>query len=824
MKKILKFGGSSVGNAERIKTVVSIVAKTVKDNQIFVIISAFQGVTDILISLAKIAGNGENYNEKLASLKQRHQAVVSELFKEGKHKKEIFATIEKKFQELSNLLQGIYLLKENSARSLDAVICFGEILSCLIIYSYGESVGMPLYFVDTRELIITDATFGNAKVDFVKTNELIKNYFLSKKSIPIITGFIASASDGSTTTLGRSGSDYSASIFGAALSVEMIEIWTDVDGVLTTDPRIVKEAFVLPKISYEEAMEMSHFGAKVIHPQTVQPAVVLGIPFLIKNTLNPDAPGTLISHETTNHTVVVKGIATIDKCALISIKGSFMTGVVGSSMRIFKAIASKGVSVILISQGSSEYTLCLAVRNEDISLAILGLQEEFQNELQNKSIIFLTKEHQAIVAIVGDEMEGRPGVAGKLFSTLGRHKINISAIAQGASERNISFVINSVDKERAIKVIHEAFYAKNKKINIFMIGVGQIGASLLKKINEQKNYLAKNNSLEFRVVALANSKKMFWAEEGINISKWKAEMIKSDENMDVKVFVSKMLELNLPNSVFVDCTANEDVAMSYADILSKGIGVVTPNKKANSGKFAYYKKLKQISKEQNVDFLYETNVGAGLPVINTLNDLLVTGDKIIKIEAVLSGTLSFIFNNFGDTKSSKKSLEKSFSALVKEAKDLGYTEPDPRDDLSGIDVARKILILGREMGLSLELKDVKVESLISAKCRNAKSVPEFFIELKKMDKDFEKLRKKASAKNQVLRYVAILENGKAKVSLQNVGKDSPLYNMSDTENVISFTTKRYDKTPLVIKGPGAGVEVTSAGVLADIIKFANNKI
>jgi len=813
MKKILKFGGSSVGNAERIKTVVSLISKAGKNDQIFVVISAFQGVTDLLISLVKMAGKGEDFQENLLVFKQRHTSIISELFKDGKYKKEISDLIENKFQELSDLLQGILLLKENSPRSIDAVVCFGEILSCLIISSYGKSIGAPLYFVDARELIHTDTTFGNAKVDFIKTNEAIKNYFASNKNIPIITGFIARSFDGSTTTLGRSGSDYSASIFGAALEVGLIEIWTDVDGILTTDPRIVKEAFVLPKVSYEEAMELSHFGAKVIHPQTVQPAVVLGIPLLIKNTLNPKAPGTLISHETTNHTVVVKGIAAIDDCALITIKGSFMIGVVGASMRVFKAIATKGVSIILISQGSSEYTLCLAVRSIDLFLALSGLEEEFQNELQLRSIAFFTKENQSIVAVVGEEMAGRPGVAGKLFSTLGKYKINISAIAQGASERNISCVINSADKAKAIKVIHEAFYSKNKIINIFLVGAGQIGASLLKKINEQKVSLAKNKSLEFKVVAIANSKKLLWNVDGINISSWKKEIVKSGTNMDVKNFVSKMTELNLPNSVFVDCTANEDIAMSYVDILFKNISIVSPNKKANSGKLTYYKKLRQVSKENNMSFLYETNVGAGLPVINTLQDLLITGDKVLKIEAVLSGTLSYIFNNFNG--------KKSFSALVKEAKDLGYTEPDPRDDLSGMDVARKILILTRETGLSLELKDVKVESLMSVKCKNAKSVPEFFIELKKMDKDFEKLRKKASAKDQVLRFVATLENGKAKVELKNVGKDNPLYNMSGTDNVISFTTKRYDKTPLVIKGPGAGVEVTSAGVLADIIKVAD---
>jgi bifunctional aspartokinase / homoserine dehydrogenase 1 len=811
--KVLKFGGSSVATPARIQSVIEII-RPYLNGEIAVVFSAFGGVTDVLIQISQFALQGDlEYKQKLAEIEKRHLEAVRALINVQKQSS-ILAQVKFMMNELEDVLHGVYLVKERTTRTLDYVMSFGERLSSYIIAEAFKDKGIHAEFLDARKVVRTDNHFGYAKVDFEVTNKLIFDHFKGRKGVQIITGFVGTSETGETTTLGRSGSDYTAAIFAAALGASDLEIWTDVDGMMTADPRLVKKAFTVPQMSYEEAMELSHFGAKVIFPATMQPAMMNHIPIWIKNTFNPAFKGTVIHAESTNGKMI-KGISSMNGISLLNLQGSGLLGVVGASMRLFATLARERINVILISQASSEHSICFAVDRQFSAQAKSAIEKEFQYELLNEEIDAVQAEDDlSIVAVVGDGMKHSPGTSGRMFSALGKNGVNVVAIAQGASERNISAVIRQVDVAKALNALHEAFFLSDRKLlNIFLVGTGLIGKVLLDMIREQFEKLASESLLEVNVVAIANSRKMLFREDGLKPETCLEEMNEKGEPMAMQSFFDKMVELNLTNSIFVDCTSSEQVTAFYEPILSANISIVTPNKKANSGSQEKYLLLKQTAFRRSVKFLYETNVGAGLPVINTMNDLLLSGDKVVRIEAVLSGTLNFIFSSFIEGK--------KFSEVVKEAKAKGYTEPDPRDDLNGMDVARKILILSREAGSQMELQDIKVENLVPADCQGEMDIDEFFSRLAKHDGDYETMRQNAAAKKEKLRYMAVLEGGKVMIQLGSVNEQHPFYSLSGSDNIILLTTERYDERPMVIRGPGAGAHVTAAGVFADVIRIGH---
>jgi bifunctional aspartokinase / homoserine dehydrogenase 1 len=802
-----------VATPARIQSVIGIIEPYLKAD-VAIVFSAFGGVTDSLIQMSAQALEGDqNYKLKLSEIEKRHLEAVRSLV--GVHKQSsILAQVKFMMNELEDILHGVFLVKERTPRTLDYIMSFGERLSAYIISEAFRAKGLPAQFLDARTVIRTDNNFGYAKVDFEKTNKHIRDHFKNHQDVQIITGFIATSETGETTTLGRSGSDYTAAIFAAALGASDLEIWTDVDGMMTADPRLVKKAFTVPQMSYEEAMELSHFGAKVIFPATMQPAMVNRIPIWIKNTFNPTFSGTVIHSEYTNGKMI-KGISSMNGISLLNLQGSGLLGVVGASMRLFATLAREKVNVILISQASSEHSICLAVDSQHAARAKAAIEKEFQFELRNEEIDEVHVERDlSIVAVVGDGMKHSPGTSGRMFNALGRNGVNVIAIAQGSSERNISAVIRHADVAKALNSLHEAFFLSDRKLlNVFIVGTGLIGKVLIDMINDQFGKLAKESLLEINVVAIANSRKMYFREDGLNLDTCVAEMPTNGEAMSMKAFVDHMTGLNLPNSIFVDCTSSEEVTSHYEAILSANVSIVTPNKKANSGPLEKYQLLRNTAFKRGAKFLYETNVGAGLPVINTMNDLLLSGDKVIRIEAVLSGTLNFIFSSFVEGK--------KFSQVVREAKVKGYTEPDPRDDLNGMDVARKILILSREAGWNLELSDITVEDLVPEDCRGEMTTDEFFKMLEKHDAVFESLRKKASEKKAKLRYMAVLDNGVVSIQLGAVDEHHPFYSLAGSDNIILLTTERYNERPMVIRGPGAGAHVTAAGVFADIIRIGH---
>ncbi len=811
--KVLKFGGSSVATPARIRSVIEIL-KPYLSGEVAVVFSAFGGVTDDLIHISKLALEGnQQYKQKADQLEKRHLDAVRELLIIQKQSS-ILAQVKIKMNELEDVLHGVYLVKERTPRTLDYIMSFGERLSAYIISEAMKDQGIAAEYLDARTVIRTDNHFGHAKVDFEITNKLIIDHFTHHPDVQIITGFVGTANTGETTTLGRSGSDYTAAIFAGALSAKGLEIWTDVDGMMTADPRLVKKAFTVPQMSYEEAMELSHFGAKVIFPATMHPAMVNSIPIWIKNTFNPGFEGTVIHAESTNGKLI-KGISSMNGVSLLNIQGSGLLGVVGVSMRLFATLAKERINVILISQASSEHSICIAIESSVAQQAKQAIEKEFIHEIRSEEINEVYTENDlSIVAVVGDGMKHSPGTSGRMFSGLGKNGINVIAIAQGSSERNISAVVRQVDIAKALNALHESFFLSDHKVlNIFLVGTGLIGNALINMMKDQFLKLAKDNLLEVNVVAVANSKKMLFDTEGLPLNACIADMKQNGEAMNMATFVDRMVRANKPNSIFVDCTSSEEVTDFYARILDANISVVTPNKKANSGSFEKYQDLKSIAFKRGVKFFYETNVGAGLPVINTLNDLLLSGDRVISIEGVLSGTLNFIFSAF------KEGIK--FSEVVREAKAKGYTEPDPRDDLSGMDVARKILILSRETGLALDLADIEVENLVPVDCRGNMTVDQFFSALEKHDKVFDQLRVKAADKKEKLRYKAVLQNGKVKVQLGSVDEQHPFYSLAGSDNIILLTTERYHDRPMVIRGPGAGATVTAAGVFADIIRIGH---
>lgn len=810
--KVLKFGGSSVATSQRIKSVIEIIRS--RPDGRAVIFSAFGGVTDLLIQISQRALEGNNdYLPRLEEVEKRHLEVARDLLSVQKQGS-ILAQVKIRINELEDVLHGVFLVKERTSRTLDYIMSFGERLSAFIIAEALKDNGIQAEYLDARNVIRTDDNFGYAKVDFDITNRLIQQYFDEHKTLQIITGFIGMSESGETTTLGRSGSDYTAAIFAGALKAEALEIWTDVNGMMTADPRLVKKAFTVPQMSYEEAMELSHFGAKVIFPATMQPAMAGKIPIWIKNTFDPAVRGTVISSEVTNGKVI-KGISSMNQVSLINVTGSGLVGVVGVSMRLFATLAREKINVILISQASSEHSICFAIESKYARRAKTALEKEFQYEIQNEEMEEVNVEDDfSIVAVVGEGMKHNPGTSGRMFSALGKNGVNVFAIAQGSSERNISSVVRQADVSKTLNALHEAFFLSDRKVlNIFLVGTGLIGKTLLTMMHDHHKQLASDSLLEVNVIAMANSRKMLVNEDGLDFVTSVDKMTGEGEAMNMKAFVEKMSDLNLPNSIFVDCTSSEEVTGFYEAILNANVSIVTPNKKANSGTLEKYRTLKTTAVKRGVKFLYETNVGAGLPVINTMNDLLSSGDKVISIEAVLSGTLNFIFSSFVEGR--------KFSDVVKEAKEKGYTEPDPRDDLNGMDVARKILILAREAGWELELSDITVENLVPESCRGEMAIDQFFKELAKHDDVFEKLRKNAASKNEKLRYMAVLDNGKVTIQLGSVDDKHPFYSLAGSDNIILFTTERYHERPMVIRGPGAGAAVTAAGVFADIIRIGH---
>ncbi|MFK7808768.1 MAG: bifunctional aspartate kinase/homoserine dehydrogenase I [Saprospiraceae bacterium] len=814
--KVLKFGGSSVAKPERIQSVIDILNDYYKSGEQFtVVFSALGGITDSLINMSKLASSGdESYLKEFDQCCERHRATVEALL-QGEYLNTALRTIEKNETALRNFLQGIYLLQEASSRAMDYVTSFGERNSAALIAIACQQNGINARFLDARKVIKTDDSFGVAKVNFDKTYELIEKYYRDHPEIQIVTGFVSSTEDGLTTTLGRGGSDYTAAILAAGLNAKCIEVWTDVDGVLTADPRKVQKVFTIPEMSYAEAMEMSHFGAKVIYPPTLLPALHKNIPLYIKNTFNSTFKGTLISSNASANGHAIRGISSINSVALMTLQGSGLFGMPGIAARLFNSLALAKINVILITQGSSESSITFAVQPEYAALAKQVVEEAFQYELRENTIDPIKIETDlSVIAIIGENMRYHPGIAGRLFTALGKNGVNCVAIAQGSSELNVSVVINRSDEKKALNVLHQAFFlSKTKVLNLFMAGVGLIGSTLLKQIHKQSEYLLKEQSLELRIVGLSNSRKMLFDASGIDLENWKEELMKSERSASIRSFVQQMKELNLANSVFVDNTANEQVANQYESVLDASISISTPNKIATSSSYPQYLRLKKIAAKRGVEFLYETNVGAGLPVINTLHDLIHSGDRILKIEGVLSGSMSYIFNSFDGSE--------DFSAIVERAKELGYTEPDPRIDLMGIDIRRKITILAREAGIPLESDDVVIDQVLPQECIEAKTVEEFFTHLVSNNNTFTNLLATTKKENKALRMIASLDNGKAKIGLQAVATDHPFYSLSGSDNMIVFTTERYKERPLVIRGPGAGAEVTAAGVFAEVIKLGN---
>jgi aspartokinase/homoserine dehydrogenase 1 len=815
---VLKFGGTSVKSVENIKKVISIILNHRENGDIIgaVVLSAMSGVTNQLIEIGRMAATSNpDYLELIRGIEDRHFNVIKGLIP-IKEQSKVIGRVRGTVNELEDLLRGVSLIRELSDRTLDLVMSFGERLSCLVISECLKSRGVPARFCDARELIKTDAQFSEAEVDEPTTTQLIRDYFSTiGTDLPIVTGFIGSTAQNETTTLGRGGSDYTASILGAALNANYIDIWTDVDGMMTADPRKVPNAFNIPTITYAEAMELSHFGAKVIYPPTLQPAFARNIPIRILNTFNAAHAGTVISRTADRRDFTITGISSIDDIVLVNIQGSGMIGVAGVSAKLFSTLAKYKISVILISQASSEHSICFAIEPRNAERVRDILEAEFATEISHGQVDYIGIEKDlSIIATVGEGMKKSSGIAGKLFSVLGKNGVNIIAIAQGSSEINISVVINKNNLSKALNAMHNVFFQSEARIlNLYLVGAGLIGRTLLQQIESQYEFLRKEKLLRICLVGVSNTKKMLLDPKGIDLNNWQDRLANEGVTTSLPAFVEKLKDYNLPNSVFIDCTADKDIPQFYEPLLNANVSIVTPNKVANSGSYADYKRFQRAAVRRGVKFLYETNVGAGLPIINTLQGLMTSGDRFLKIEAILSGTLSYIFNNF------KPGV--SFATIVKEAKEKGFTEPDPREDLSGMDVARKILILAREAGFELEPSAVTINNLLPESCINAPGIPAFFEELDNNNAYFEGLLQDAENRNEKLRYVATFENGKATIELRSVGFDHPFYSLSGADNIISFTTERYKERPLVIKGPGAGAEVTATGVFADVVSIGS---
>lgn len=808
---ILKFGGTSVGSLQSISALLSILKDQQGAENPIVVLSAMSGVTNALVEMAENAGQGRDYSEGLKTIESKHFDVIRALLP-ANAQNPVLTKLKIYFNELEEILQSVYNLKELSLQTKDLILSYGERCSTVMISHIAKQTFPNAMYVDGSDLIKTDHNFGQAKVNTYLTETLIRDFQESNADkLLFVTGFIASNDEGRITTLGRGGSDYTAAIWGSALNVEEIQIWTDVDGMLTADPRIVKKAFSLPELSYTEAMELSYFGAKVIYPPTMIPAFLKRIPIVIKNTFNVDFPGTYIKHGNSVSKLPIKGISSIDEISVLNLTGSGMVGKAGFSGRLFSLLSREQINIILITQSSSEHSITFAVNPADALKALALINKEFELELQARKLEYPEVENGlSALAIVGENMKKTPGMSGKLFSALGRNGVNVRAIAQGSSEYNISVIISKPDLSKAVNAVHDAFYSNLKRtLHVFCLGTGNIGKTLFTQLEAQMDFLAANNDLQVKVMGVSNTRKMYQNADGIALSNWENDLEMHGEPADLALFIKQMKAMNLPNCVFVDNTASHNPIQFYQDILQSSISVVTCNKIGNSADYEQYSAFKQAARKFGVDFYYETNVGAGLPIIRTLKDLMMSGDRIDRIEAILSGTISYIFNNYKG--------EKLFHEVVKEAQDKGYTEPDPRDDLNGKDFMRKMLILARDAGYPLEESDIEIESMLPPACLAAATVADFYQELENNTDYFENLKQQAASANKVLRYIGKLEAGKVVITLQMVDDGHPFYMLSGSDNIISFTTDRYKDRPLVVKGPGAGAEVTAAGVFADII-------
>ena len=811
---ILKFGGTSVGSVASIRTLLDIVGREIdsRGQRPVVVLSAMSGVTNLLLSAAETAAQGQPVAPHLHELEARHFEVVKALL-DAARQNPVLTRLKLLFNELEDLLHGVSSLRELSPATRDRVLSYGERCATFLVSSLAAGRFPEALGVEATALIRTDANFGQARVEMELTEQLIRGFVREHPGrLLFVTGFIASTPEGRVTTLGRGGSDYTAAILGAALGAQEIQIWTDVNGMMTADPRLVQKAFSLPELSYTEAMELSYFGAKVIYPPTMIPAFMRRIPIVIRNTFDPDFAGTTIRHDCRASALPIKGISSINEVSVINVEGSGMVGKAGFSGRLFSLLAREQINVILITQASSEHSITFAVAPQDAVRARQLIGQEFELELEARKLeLPRIEEGLAVLAIVGENMKQTPGMAGKLFQALGRNGVNVRAIAQGSSEYNISVIIGRADLAKALNAVHDAFFvALTKTLHVFALGTGSIGRTLLGQLHEHQDFLREQNGVQVRVVGLSNSRRMLIAPDGIGLDAWEQALENGQsEPADLAAFVARMQQLNLPNCVLVDNTASPEPAEFYAEVLGHSISVVTCNKIANSGPYARYRQLREAARQHGADFYYETNVGAGLPIIRTLRDLRTSGDRVERIEAILSGTISFIFNNFrGDA---------AFHDVVREAQRRGYTEPDPRDDLNGRDFMRKMLILARDAGHALEPDDVRIEPMLPAACLAAPTVAAFYEQLQAHEAYFTDLKNRAAAEGKVLRYIGQLEDGQARISLQMVDEQHPFYQLSGADNVISFTTGRYKERPLVVKGPGAGAEVTAAGVFADLV-------
>ena len=807
--KVIKFGGTSVATSSSLKKVFSIIEN--EKDSIFVVVSALGDITNILQEF--LNSKGKNSTVFLKQIEERHLEIIHGLSK-IENQSPLLSFLKQQLNELETILEAVSTIDEITKKTISKVLSFGEILSSKLIYEILKERGNDISYVDSRKIIFTKYHNDHEIIDEEKTGIAVSNNLdLIETKIILMPGFIATDSNSEISNLGRGGSDYTASIIANYTNSKVLEIWTDVSGVFSANPKIVKNSRPIESLSYKEAMELSFFGAKVIYFPTLQPLIEKNIPAYIKNTFDPNAIGTCISNSTKSEKEnTVKGISHIENISLINFEGSGMVGVPGFSKRFFGALSQKGVNVIMITQASSEFSICIAVNESDAKTAKDLIDKEFEYEIsQNKINESQIENSLSNIAIVGDNMKSKKGVSGKLFSTLGNNNINIRAIAQGASERNISIIIDEKDNIKALNSLHEAFFENNcKNVHLFITGVGNVGSNLIKQIFDQKKSLEENLRLKLKVMGLSNSKKMILSDTEIDLNDWKSKLDSSDLSSNNDQFLNFSINQNLRNSLFIDNTANADVTINYNNYLKNGIGIVTCNKIACSDNLEKYLELKSLSRNHNSPFLYETNVGAALPIINTLNNLINSGDRITKIEAILSGTLNFIFNNFNK--------ENSFYEVVKKAVDLGYTEPDPKIDLCGIDVSRKILILARESGKKIEFSDVQNETFLPKESIESNSKEEFLKSLKDNNDHFNQILNKAIEKRSRLKYVACLENDTASVGLKAVKEDHPFYNLEGSDNITVFHTDRYKDSPLVVKGPGAGGEFTASGVFADIIK------